>query len=154
MKKTCLKFILLFASVALMAAGALTGCTHTAGGAGASDPGGAGASDTGGAEALQEARDIGEGERVFRFEIDDGEGNVSAWNVSTDETAVGAALNGVGLIDGADDGFVNEVDGVVADYEADGVYWAFYVDGDYALAGVYSTDIEPGRVYAFVRTKA
>ena len=103
------------------------------------------------------AQEIGEGAKVFLFEVTDGEGNVNAWNVKTDAETVGAALVEVGLIEGTVSDFglmVTHVNRVRADFVEDGAYWAFYVDGDFAMAGVDSTDIEEGVTYAFVYTPA
>ena len=41
------------------------------------------------------------------------------------------------------------VNGVTVDYDTDGKYWAFYVDGEYAATGVDSTDITAGATYTF-----
>ena len=104
-----------------------------------------------------DAHNIGEGSTVFTFEMTDEDGNVSAWNVHTNEATVGAALLGVGLIDGDVSDFglmVTHVNGIRADFTEDGAWWAFYIDGEMAMAGVDSTDIEEGTSYAFVYTPA
>ena len=65
---------------------------------------------------------------------------------------VGAALLSLGLIAGEDSDYglyVKTVNGVTVDYDADGKYWAFYVDGEYAATGVDSTDITAGATYTF-----
>ena len=57
-----------------------------------------------------------------------------------------------GLIAGDDGDFglyVKTVDGVFAEYEATGTYWAFYVDGEYAMTGVDTTSAEEGKIYSF-----
>jgi len=103
------------------------------------------------------AQNIGDGHTTFIFEVTDADGNVSAWNVSTNESTVGEALVGVGLIDGEMSDFglmVTHVNGLRADFTEDGAWWAFYVDGEMAMVGVDSTDIEEGAVYAFVYTPA
>jgi len=103
------------------------------------------------------AEDIGEGANVFRFEVFDDEGNVSAWNVHTNETTVGAALLEVGLIEGEEFAFglmVSHVNGIRADFTEDGAYWALYVDDEMSMVGVDSVDIEEGVTYAFVYTPA
>ena len=46
-------------------------------------------------------------------------------------------------------GYVKKVNGITADYDADQTYWAFYVNGEYATAGVDSTTIEEGATYSF-----
>ena len=99
--------------------------------------------------------DIGQGSKSFRFEVTDDNEAVSVWNVQTDEITVGEALLEVGLIEGdlSDFGmYVTAVNGLVADYSVNQAWWAFYIDGVMAMAGVDSTDIESGKVYAFVYT--
>ena len=50
--------------------------------------------------------------------------------------------------------YVKSVNGITADYDKDGSYWAFYVDGEYAQTGVGSTPAEDGGDYAFRAEKA
>ena len=40
------------------------------------------------------------------------------------------------------------VNGITADYDTDGVYWAFYVNDEYATSGVDVTEITEGDSYA------
>ena len=99
-----------------------------------------------------EATDIGEGNTEFAFEVVLEDGTPTLYNVHTDEKTVGAALLGVNLIAGDDSEYglyVKTVDGVTADYDKDGTYWAFYIDGEYASTGVDSTDVVPGSTYSF-----
>ncbi|MCL2368227.1 MAG: DUF4430 domain-containing protein [Oscillospiraceae bacterium] len=98
---------------------------------------------------------IGQGATTFRFEVTDPAEAVTAWDVSTDETTVGAALLAVGLISGDESEWglmVTTVNGITADWDANQAFWAFYIDGDFAMAGADATDIEPGVTYAFVYT--
>ena len=65
---------------------------------------------------------------------------------------VGAALLSLGLIAGEDSEYglyVKTVNGETADYDVDGTYWAFYVNGEYAMTGVDATTLEAGAIYAF-----
>jgi len=106
---------------------------------------------------LTNAENIGEGATVFRFNAIDGEENVNAWLVHTNESTVGAALVDVGLIEGEVSEFglmVMYVNGVRADYEEDGAWWAFWIGDEMAVVGVDATDIEEGVTYAFVYTPA
>jgi len=99
---------------------------------------------------------IGTGDTVFQFVITGPDETVTGWDVHTDETTVGAALLGVGLIAGDESDWglmVTEVNGIVADWDADGAFWAFYIDGEFAMIGVDAADIEPGVTYAFVYTQ-
>ena len=40
-----------------------------------------------------------------------------------------------------------------ADFNTDGSYWAFYIDGEYAMTGVDSTEINEDSVYTLQVTK-
>ena len=45
--------------------------------------------------------------------------------------------------------YVKTVNGVTADFDADGVYWAFYINDEYAQTSVDMTKIEDGASYSF-----
>ena len=95
----------------------------------------------------------GTGAKSFAFSVTDHEGNETAVTVKTDKQYVGEALLELGLIAGEDSSFglyVKTVNGVTLDYDKDGKYWALYVDGEYALTGVDTTEVVDGSAYAFV----
>ena len=99
-----------------------------------------------------EAEQVGEGKTSFNFEVVDADKNVSTFIVYTDKTTVGDALEEAGLIAGDESEFglyVKTVNGVTLDYNKDGMYWAFYENGQYAQAGVDLTEIVPGTNYEF-----
>ena len=98
----------------------------------------------------------GEGATVFYFNVVDKDGKETKFEIHTDKTTVGEALLELGLIEGdmGDYGlYVKKVNGITAEYEVDGTYWAFYVGDDYGMTGVDMTDIEPGATYAFKVSK-
>lgn len=103
-------------------------------------------------EAGKEATVMGEGNTVFDFAVIDADGTQTDFEIRTDKITVGDALQELGLIDG-DEGqyglYVKTVNGVTYDYDKDGKYWAFYIDGEYASSGADTTDIVPGSVYSF-----
>lgn len=95
---------------------------------------------------------LGEGEKEFALTIVDKEGEETGIEIHTDEETVGAALLELGVIDGEDGDYglyVKTVNGVTADYETDGVYWAFYINDEYAQTGVDATEITEGASYSF-----
>ena len=97
-------------------------------------------------------QEIGEGEKSFTFIVYDGSGNNTLFTVHTDEKTVGDALMKVGLISGEDSDYglyVKTVNGTTLDYDKDGKYWAFYVNGEYAVSGVDTTEITEGGLYEF-----
>lgn len=90
--------------------------------------------------------------KAFTFEVVDKDGNIETFAITTDKATVGEALLDEGLIAGEDGQYglyVTEVNGIVADYNVDGTYWAFYVDGEYASSGVDTTDVVDGSTYSF-----
>lgn len=94
----------------------------------------------------------GEGETEFDFLVVDREGEETWFEIHTDKEIVGEALQDVGLIEGEEGDyglFVKTVNGISADYDKDGVYWAFYINDEYAAEGVDSTKITEGDTYAF-----
>ena len=96
-------------------------------------------------------------ELSFVFKVVDLDGNEKSFDIKTDAKTVGEALVAEKLISGTDSEYglmVDTVNGVKYEYSADGAYWAFYIDGEMAMAGVDSTDIVDGATYSFVATKA
>lgn len=95
---------------------------------------------------------LGEGATVFQFTVTDLEGKETAFEIHTDKKTVGEALMEHELIAGEDGAYglyVKTVNGVTVDYDKDGKYWAFYVNGAYGTSGVDTTEIEAGATYSF-----
>ena len=88
----------------------------------------------------------------FTLTVTDQEGNETRFLIHTDKETVGAALLAFDVIAG-DEGefglYVKTVNGITADYDKDGTYWAFYDNGEYAQTGVDSTAVTEGGNYAF-----
>ena len=98
----------------------------------------------------------GEGATTFYFNVVDKDGNETKFEIRTDKTTVGEALLELGLIEGEAGPYglyVKKVNGITADYDVDGTYWAFYVGNDYGMTGVDLTEIEAGATYAFKVSK-
>lgn len=146
-KKTSVFFL----ALVLIAAMALSaGCTTD-------QQKGDGASTTTTTTASQTSNEneLGTGKTTFSFVVTKLDKTSKTYTVHTDKTTVGAALLEVGLIAGSDSEYglmVETVDGLKLEYNADKAYWAFYVDGEYAMTGVDSTVIEAGKVYGFTAT--
>lgn len=99
---------------------------------------------------------VGEGATAFDFTVVKPDGTSAAYEVHTDETTVGAALIACGLIAGEDGDYglyVKTVDGVTLDYDKDKMYWAFYENDAYAVAGVDKTAIADGVTYSMRASK-
>ena len=96
--------------------------------------------------------ELGEGTRSFYFEVMHSDGNYDLYEIHTDAETVGKALIDYDLVQGDDSEYglyVKTVCGETLDYDLDGAYWAFYIDGEYAMTGVDSTVIEDGALYTF-----
>ena len=133
-KKT-LSLVLAFV---LIAALALTGCSGTP------------AETTEAPQSAGQATVLGEGAKVFELTIVDKEGNTHLYEIHTDEEMVGYALLANELIEGEEGPYgmyIKSVLGQVLDYDKDGMYWSFYVNGEYALTGVDQTPITEGESY-------
>ncbi|MBE6632219.1 MAG: DUF4430 domain-containing protein [Ruminococcaceae bacterium] len=96
--------------------------------------------------------ELGEGDKSFSFTVTDTEGKKTEFLIKTDEKTVGDALIKLELISG-DEGdyglYVKTVNGTTLDYDKDGKYWAFYINGEYGMTGVDLTEIENGASYEF-----
>lgn len=121
---------------------ALTGCSGSASGT---------ATQTQTAAQTDGVTELGEGDTDFELSVVDADGNETQFLIHTDAQTVGDALSELGLIEGEESSYglyVKTVNGITADYDTDGTYWAFYIDGEYASTGVDSTDITAGSVYS------
>ena len=99
-----------------------------------------------------EAKVMGTGATQFDFTVTDKDGKKTAFEIHTDKTIVGEALTELGLISGEEGPYglyVKTVNGVTLDYDTDGKYWAFYINGEYGTTGVDVTEIESGATYSF-----
>ena len=134
-KMRMLSLVLVFV---LIAAAALTGCS------------GKPAETTGAPEPAGQTTVLGEGSKTMDFTVVDKEGITHLYTIHTDAETVGQALLDLELIDGEEGPYglyIKSVLGQVLDYETDGMYWGFYVNGDYALTGVDQTPITEGEAY-------
>ncbi len=88
----------------------------------------------------------------FTVVTTDLDGKETTHEIKTDAATVGEALIEEGLLKGHTTEYglyVDEVNGIALDWEKDGKYWAFYINGEYAQTGVDATNVEDGAVYTF-----
>ena len=133
-----MKLLSLVLVFVLTAALALTGCS------------GKPAETTEAPEPDGQATVLGEGSKTMDFTVVDKEGITHLYAIHTDAETVGQALLELELIDGEEGPYglyIKSVLGQVLDYETDGMYWGFYVNGEYALTGVDQTPIIEGDAY-------
>ena len=102
---------------------------------------------------VTDGQTVGEGAISFPLTIVDKEGNEINITVNTDNDTVGGALMELGIIEGEDGPYglyMTHVNGIPAIYEEDGTYWAFYINGEYAMAGIELTPIAEGEAYKLI----
>lgn len=84
---------------------------------------------------------------VITMDLD---GKETTFNITTDKKMVGEELLAQGIIAG-DQGdyglYVKTVNGITLDWDKDGKYWSFYINGEYAVTGVDMTEAENGATY-------
>ncbi len=103
-------------------------------------------------EAAGGQTELGEGASQFTFTVVDKDGVEMQFIIHTDKETVGEALLELELIAGDESEYglyVKTVNGITADYDTDGTYWAFYINDEYAPTGVDATAVTEGAVYAF-----
>lgn len=89
---------------------------------------------------------------AFTVEITDLEGAVTTMELTSDKATVGEALLEQGIVEGEDSSYglyITTVNGIELNWDRDQKYWAFYIDGEYAMTGVDQTELKAGCVYSF-----
>ena len=106
--------------------------------------------------APAEPVELGEGDKLFYFDVTFSNGETSSYAIHTDAETVGEALVSLELIAGDESEYglyVKTIGDETLDYATDGMYWAFYENGEYLMTGVDATPIAEGHTYAFVASK-
>lgn len=83
------------------------------------------------------------------------DGSTKEFSYTTTEKYVGTLLQQEGLIEGPIEAYgiyIQVVDGERAVYEENGAYWAFYENGEYAMAGIDQTVATEGAHYELIYT--
>lgn len=101
-------------------------------------------------EVYEDGTILGEGETQFALKVIHKNGDEVNLEIHTNESTVGKALMELGVLDGEEGDYglyIKTVNGETVDFDADGKYWAFYVNDEYALTGVDQTEIVAGDSY-------
>ena len=100
-------------------------------------------------------KEFGKGSKTIVVEVKAADQMVT-FTIHTDKVTVGEALMEHELLEGEQGAYglyVKKVNGMTADFDVDGYYWAFYIDGDLALTGVDGAKMEEGVTYQLECTK-
>ena len=95
--------------------------------------------------------ELGEGDKLFYFDVTFSDGETSSYAIHTDAETVGEALAALDMIEG-ENGMYNTVCEQTLDWETDHMYWAFYIDGEYAPTGLDQTPVTADAHYALTAT--
>ena len=91
-------------------------------------------------------------EKSFVFEVVDKDGKKTQQTIETNGEYVGVVLQELKLIEGEEGPYgiyIKKVNGITADYDVDGTYWAFYVDGEMSMTGADQVEIVDSSTYSF-----
>ena len=89
-------------------------------------------------------------EKTFTIQVVHADGTMMEKKLTTQQTYLANALFDAGLLtekDALETGMYTIVDGEEASWAKDQAYWGFYVDGQYAVEGMNTTEIRDGAVY-------
>ncbi len=92
---------------------------------------------------------LGDGAVEFTLKVT-AEQKTVVFTVKTDKENLEQALTELGIISGEQGAYglyIKTVNGMRADYERDGLYWAFYDGGEMSLSGVSGTAVKNGGEY-------
>ncbi len=94
------------------------------------------------------------GSKAITVVVVHADGTEKTFEYVTTAKKLGGFLEQEGIIcsEGADAGMFHTVDGEKADWSENKSYWAFYIDGEYAVTGIFDTPITDGAVYKLVYT--
>lgn len=98
----------------------------------------------------------GTGSVTFQVTVTDLDGTQEEFEVRTDEKNVADALTKAGLVSGENSEYglyIKVVNGITADYNADGTYWSLLVNGEYSMVGASSVPVTEGLRIELKKTK-
>ena len=99
--------------------------------------------------------ELGEGAKTVKVKVEAGEKSVT-FTVKTDEKILGDALIALGIVEGEEGPYglyIEKVNGILADYDANQSFWGFYQNGEYMMTGIDGTEFADNDSYELVYTK-
>ena len=107
-------------------------------------------------DVIENGKSYGSGANEFVYKVVDPEGNEVSATIKTDKATVGEALMELNFIAGdqAEYGlYMKCVNNITLDWDKDAMYWALYINGEYALTGIELTEIINGAEYTLKAEK-
>lgn len=102
-----------------------------------------------------EDTELGEGKVTIQVSVQAGDRQVT-FTINTDSGNLADALTDNSLVEGDQSEYglyIKTVNGIKADYDADGAWWGLYKDGEMTPAGADGTMIADGDQYQLVYSK-
>ncbi|MCR5468697.1 MAG: DUF4430 domain-containing protein [Lachnospiraceae bacterium] len=104
-------------------------------------------------EATTEATTEAAETKQVTLEVVDNEGTSTSYEVSTDAEYLSEVFNEIGdlTVEGYDSDYgfyITTVNGLEANYDTDGAYWAIYVNGEYGMYGADTQPVADGDTYS------
>lgn len=99
---------------------------------------------------------VAQGEKSVVITVVDDKGEKTDFTATTNGQYLIDALNEIKLVEGEEGDYglyIKTVNGITADYDKDGAYWAFTKDGEMLMTGADSTPIADGEHYEITYTK-
>lgn len=93
-----------------------------------------------------------EGEKSVVIEVIDNNGKSEKYVIKTDALYLNEAMEEAGITYEAEGTYVNSVNGITADYNADQSYWAFNVNGTYCNYGIFEQPVNDGDSFVIAYT--
>ncbi|MBR6917228.1 MAG: DUF4430 domain-containing protein [Clostridia bacterium] len=95
-------------------------------------------------------------EVTVTVEVTDDKGEVTSKEFTTSAATLADLLLSEKIAEGEDSEYglyITTVNGITADYNTDGAYWALYKNGEYMMTGADGETLTDGAVYGLVYTK-
>ena len=92
-------------------------------------------------------------EKTVTFKVVYEDGSEKAYEIKTEKGILAEALVDEGIIEYDDSGFYTTIDGVTADYNADGAWWRITKGGEMLNYGLNDITIKDGETYEATYTK-
>ncbi|MCR5596300.1 MAG: DUF4430 domain-containing protein [Lachnospiraceae bacterium] len=98
------------------------------------------------------------GSKAVKVEVTDNNGQTKSYDVKTDAEFLSQVMDELSAAgDFSYEGtngdyglYITAINGVTADYDADGAYWSIMVNGEYGMYGADSQPVADGDTFGFV----
>lgn len=104
---------------------------------------------------ITETHTVGEGATTITVSVVNDKKEAAVFTIHTNATTLRGALEENNLVEGSDSQyglFIESVNGLRADYSANGAWWAIYIGSEMASTGVDGITLTDGGSYSLVYT--